>query len=206
MGSTENQNIPSKPAEEELEDILLSCRYGELEEVQSFVSQYGINALADARDDRGCGCLHMVSGNGHIDLLNYLLPLLPPTQFSLQNSSGSTALHWASLNGHLPIVKALILHPSSPGDKLIDIKNSSGHTAVGEAEMMERNEVAVWLVGRMLLGDDKEPEANKEDRDEKQPVGVEDKDGEDDEEEVELYRMSLNDKGEVEVKEPENKA
>lgn len=48
-----------------LEDIILSARYGELEEVESFLSSFGIQPLADARDERGNGCLHMAAANGH---------------------------------------------------------------------------------------------------------------------------------------------
>lgn len=53
------------PSEEELEDIILSARYGELDEIEQFVANFGIQHLVDARDDRGNGCLHMAAANGH---------------------------------------------------------------------------------------------------------------------------------------------
>lgn len=55
-----------KPTADELDDIILSARYGELDEIEQFVAKYGINSVADAVDERGNGCLHMAAANGHI--------------------------------------------------------------------------------------------------------------------------------------------
>lgn len=215
-----------RPTEEDLDEALLSCRYGEQEEVEAFVAAHGVGSLAAARDGSGNSCLHMVAANGHLgqqqipsfsplavrsrahsstagpccvpELLTFLLPLVPATLFSAPNQAGSTPLHWASLNGHLPIVRALVLHPLSPGDSLIDLKNAAGRTPVGEAEMMERLEVASWLVGRMLLDDGKggQSEAAKEDDE-----AVEETREGDGEEEVEqeLFKMKLEEDGSVKI-------
>lgn len=128
------------------------------------------------------------------ELLTYLLPLLPPALFSTTNASGSTPLHWASLNGHLPVVKLIVLHPLGPGDALIDCRNNAGRTPVGEAEMMERHEVANWLVGRMRL--DERPstplqEGGEAEMATDETVPKEDE-GEEEEEEV-SFKLSLND-------------
>lgn len=53
------------PSIEELEEIILCARYGELEEIEQFVAKHGIAAVADAVDERGNGCLHMAAANGH---------------------------------------------------------------------------------------------------------------------------------------------
>ena len=53
------------PSQEELEDIILSARYGEIEEIQDFVKRYGNDSIASARDERGNTCLHMAAANGH---------------------------------------------------------------------------------------------------------------------------------------------
>ena len=53
------------PTAEQIEDILLSCRYGELDEVKDFVTTYGVEPIVDARDERGNTVLHMCCGNGH---------------------------------------------------------------------------------------------------------------------------------------------
>lgn len=47
------------------EELLLSCRYGALDEVQRYVGSYGANLLGDVRDENGNTVLHMACGNGH---------------------------------------------------------------------------------------------------------------------------------------------
>lgn len=132
------------------------------------------------------------------ELADYLIPLLPSSSFSSQNSSGSTPLHWAALNSHLPLAQALVLSPSSPGDSLIDIKNSVGFTPVGEAEMADAKEVAMWLVGRMILNDKKSDPTGASDEtpavEGAEKAGAEEDDGE---EEVPLFKLTLDEKGEV---------
>jgi uncharacterized protein len=53
------------PSNEEIEDVLLSCRYGDIEDVEHFVTRYGPDLLNDIRDDQGNTVLHMVCANGH---------------------------------------------------------------------------------------------------------------------------------------------
>lgn len=64
------------PTQEELEDFLLSCRYGELEEVRAFVGKYGEASVESARDDRGNSAVHMCCGNGHVGELYPSIPEL----------------------------------------------------------------------------------------------------------------------------------
>lgn len=56
------------PTEEQIEDLLLSCRYGELDEVKAFVEEHGWDPISAARDDRGNTVLHMCCGNGHLGM------------------------------------------------------------------------------------------------------------------------------------------
>lgn len=86
-----------------------------------------------------------------LDNLEYLLPIIPPALLSAQNNSGSTPLHWATLNEQLDTMKALIAHPTGLKGKLVDIKNKAGRTPLGEAEMAGWDEGAAWLVGVMDL-------------------------------------------------------
>ena len=53
------------PSDEEKDELLLSCRYGDLEDVQEFVNKFGPGCLEDLRDDNGNTILHMICGNGH---------------------------------------------------------------------------------------------------------------------------------------------
>jgi uncharacterized protein len=52
-------------SDDDKEELLLCCRYGELDEVQCFVGKYGAEVLEDVRDDNGNTALHMACGNGH---------------------------------------------------------------------------------------------------------------------------------------------
>ena len=96
-----------------------------------------------------------------LDLLDYLLPLVPPSLLAEPNSSGSTPLHWAALNMHMNIVKGLVDFSGGPGLSLIDTKNNAGRTALGEAEMAGWEEGSSWLVGIMNLDDGVKTEAGE---------------------------------------------
>lgn len=54
------------PSQDDKEGLLLSCRYGDLEETQEYLKKFGPASLADVRDDNGNTVVHMVSGNGHL--------------------------------------------------------------------------------------------------------------------------------------------
>jgi len=159
------------PSDDDKEDVFVACRYGDLEDVQLFVTKFGHSSLSDVRDENGNSILHMVSGNGHTgelqwvprskrililkryhpETLDYLLPLVSPSLLAAQNSSGSTPLHWAVLNSHLTVVKRLIEFPAGPGIDLIDVKNMAGRSPLGEAETSGWEEGAKWLVEMMRL-------------------------------------------------------
>ena len=53
------------PTDEEKDEVLLACRYGDLEDIQQFVEKFGAEPLNDTRDDSGNSVLHMVCANGH---------------------------------------------------------------------------------------------------------------------------------------------
>ncbi|KAJ4471504.1 hypothetical protein J3R30DRAFT_3660224 [Lentinula aciculospora] len=139
------------PSSEDKEEIFISCRYGDIEDVQEYVQKFGAETLSEIRDDNGNTILHMISGNGHTDLLIYLLPLISPSLLSTTNNASSTPLHWAALNSHLSIAKELVLFSSGPGVDLIDIKNLAGHSPLAEAELAGWQEGAKWLVEVMNL-------------------------------------------------------
>ena len=86
-----------------------------------------------------------------------------PTLLSAQNDARSTALHWATLNQHLPIIQKLVNFPVGSGADLIDIKNSAGISPLGEAERIGWDEGAKWLVEMMNLDIDavKEEDGNE---------------------------------------------
>ncbi|ORX37647.1 hypothetical protein BD324DRAFT_622730 [Kockovaella imperatae] len=141
----------SQPSAEEVEEFMLSCRYGEIDEVKMFTDKYGNAGVEAARDDRGNTALHMCSANGHIDILNLLLPLCSAALVSQPNDNGSPPLHWAIVNNHLNCVQALVeLSPEKGGGlKLVKQTNSVGRDAFAEAVFAGegREEVAGWLEG-----------------------------------------------------------
>ncbi|KAG8688178.1 hypothetical protein FRC09_013059 [Ceratobasidium sp. 395] len=146
----------SSPTNDEYEDLLLSCRYGDIDDVRAFVEKFGTEAVASARDENGNTVLHMTCANGH----------------EVQNASKSTALHWATTNKHLNIVQKLA--GSQPS--LIDIKNAAGRTPLGEAEMAEWDEGAQWMVGAMPIEDADIKEGVTDEAVEEGDVGKETKD------------------------------
>ncbi|KAG8992778.1 hypothetical protein FRB90_000905 [Tulasnella sp. 427] len=145
---------PPRPTNDDLEDLLLSCRYGDIDDVKLFVTEFDKEAVATVRDGNGNTVLHMTCGNGHLELLDYLLTIVPASLLSVSNNAKSTPLHWATTNKQLPIVQRLIEYPGGPGSALIDQKNQAGLTAIGEAEMQEWEEGAKWLVEKMTLDGD----------------------------------------------------
>lgn len=51
----------------------------------------------------------------------------------------------------LDVAQKLVQHPQGPGRDLIDIKNKSGRSPLGEAEMAGWDEGAKWFVEMMNL-------------------------------------------------------
>ena len=89
---------------------------------------------------------------GKTELTKKILSLLPAPSapdapphelLSRKNSAGNTALHWAALNGHLPVVQTLVMAANADPT----IINAAGHDAVFEAEANEKGGVVDWLLG-----------------------------------------------------------
>ncbi|GAA5835750.1 hypothetical protein JCM5353_002469 [Sporobolomyces roseus] len=163
-----------QPSPEEIQAVLECFRYGDLEEgdfkdIKKFTEAYGDEVLNELKDERGNTALHLCGGNGHQEIVAWLLPRLSPSTLSIQNSSSSTPLHWIALNYHLPILQLLCpLLPLSA----FSIKNKHDKTAVQEAEeacealvvpegqedsdlgreRVKREKVVGYLLGCMGLG------------------------------------------------------
>lgn len=99
---------------DQIDELLLSARYGDLEDVQATLSPLlsssssSADLLASIKNEDSNTLLHYASANGHLDVVNYLLPHSNLPLLLAQNVSGNTPLHWAGLNGHLETVKALV--------------------------------------------------------------------------------------------------
>lgn len=101
---------------DQIDDLLLSARYGDLEDLESTLSPLlssstsSTELLASIKNEDDNTLLHYASANGHLEVVNYLLPHTDLDLSLAQNISGNTPLHWAGLNGHLDTVKALVAH------------------------------------------------------------------------------------------------
>ncbi|GJJ76917.1 uncharacterized protein EMPS_09276 [Entomortierella parvispora] len=158
--------------QDHLEELIESARYGELEEIQAVVEAQGLEKakiLLSHQGDYGKTPLHMAAANGHLDVVEYLISVIPAEAVNTQNEQGNTALHWASANGHLKVVEALV----SKGKADYKLKNAAGHTPIIEAESQQREQVVAWLLintepDEELQDDDDEDEDEEEEEEEEE--------------------------------------
>ncbi|KAJ9479884.1 putative Ankyrin repeat-containing protein YAR1 (putative) [Pseudozyma hubeiensis] len=105
---------------DQIDELLLSARYGDLEDLQASLSPLLSTSspsspselLATIKNEDSNTLLHYASANGHLEVVQYLLPFSDLSLSLAQNVSGNTPLHWAGLNGHLDTVKLLVSHIS----------------------------------------------------------------------------------------------
>ncbi|KAI9763962.1 MAG: hypothetical protein M1840_008996 [Geoglossum simile] len=143
-------------AEDDIDDLVYFARAGELMDLKEAIDRATkstnsspLEVLTSAIDPANRnGMLHMAAANGHTETVKYLLSLLPSPRpprgdqvVSPRNSSGNTPLHWASLNGYLPVVKLLFEAGADP-----TILNDAGHDAVYEAEINGKEDVVGYLL------------------------------------------------------------
>ncbi|TKY87938.1 hypothetical protein EX895_003034 [Sporisorium graminicola] len=100
---------------DQIDELLLSARYGDLEDLESTLSPLitptnATDLLGSIKNEDDNTLLHYASANGHLEVVEYLLPYTNLPLSLAQNISGNTPLHWAGLNGHLEVVKALVAH------------------------------------------------------------------------------------------------
>jgi ankyrin repeat protein len=103
-----------------------------------------------------------------LDILAFLLPIVPAETLASANESGNTPLHWAAMNGHIDTLRLLV--PALPKTALF-LKNQFGRDALSEAEnAMPEGEKAASspqqeCVGYLLtfMELEKEKQGNEED-------------------------------------------
>ncbi|KAI9619944.1 hypothetical protein H4Q26_013925 [Puccinia striiformis f. sp. tritici PST-130] len=113
--------------------LILSCRYGDLDDVREFVARFGSSALDDYTDEHGNSCLHMAAANGHEDVVEYLLSNLSKLSSihrSNEPPARNTPLHWAAMNHHLNVLKKLC--PRLTTQEICQV-NGRGMSAMSEA-------------------------------------------------------------------------
>lgn len=147
--------------QEDQEAIILDARAGDLESLEDiFTNLIDPSTLTECYDELSSSSpLHMAAANGHYEVVKYLLSIVPKDKVKAwvnkQNGTGNTALHWASLNGKLDIVK--LLCEEYDADPFI--KNNFDHDAIFEAENNGQEEVETYYLKKY----DVEPEVNDDD-------------------------------------------
>jgi uncharacterized protein len=155
------------PTPDELDDLIYFSRTGDLPSLRSTLETISsthnsplstILASAIDIDEEGLGSqsclLHWPAANGNLEVLRYLLSLVPPrdvaadksipTLVNHRNVNGNTPLHWAALNAHLECVKVLVAAGADAG-----VVNEVGHDALFEAELGEKEgskTVVEWML------------------------------------------------------------
>lgn len=149
-------------SEEEIDALLYNAREGDVpfikEMFATFVSPDALPGILDPITKNSM--VHMAAGNGHLELVAYLLTLVkePKNFVNLQNDSGNTALHWAAYNGHLPVVEVLVEKGAD-----VFLKNSCGHDSMYEAHANSQEEVENWMLKRFAIEDEVNIEDHGED-------------------------------------------
>lgn len=135
--------------------VIYDAREGDLETITAIFEEIPADTLLSIKDDITLSTpLHMAAGNGHLELVKYLLLIVSKTDADKLagqvNETGNTALHWAAFNGHLEIVKLLC------DEYHVDVfaKNSSGHDAIYEAENNKQTEVENWFLNKYAVEED----------------------------------------------------
>lgn len=194
------------PTPDELEDLIYFSRTGDLESLKGLITSLCashscppsvILASAIDVDEDGLGSqsslLHYPAANGNLDVINYLVSLLTPSNalgnsvgattadksapqlVNHKNVNGNTPLHWAGMNGHLEVVKVLVGAGADPS-----IVNAAGRDAVVESECSAKEEAAQcadWML-KHCEGLDRglAPNATGDGPDEEAEAGADDED------------------------------
>ncbi|RSH93237.1 hypothetical protein EHS25_007591 [Saitozyma podzolica] len=185
------------PTQEELDDLLLSCRYGEAEEVSAFALAHGWGAVVSAKDERGiprCTCVA-------VTVMSLLLPNVPHSLLRQTNDAGSPPIHWAVLNNHTEIVRTLAELPEEQGGGLGLLKqtNASGRDAFAESIFAGegKEEVSGYIEGFLYRAEGGEEADARDARDAASGRAIDAGDGVEEEVRVEAGDETTHDESQV---------
>ncbi|KAL2269688.1 hypothetical protein VTJ83DRAFT_1872 [Remersonia thermophila] len=145
-------------SEDEIDDLLYAARTGDNEELSRLLSELAgrekttpADILTHARDEGKSTCLHMATGNGHVDTINLLLShfsTAPASQkqafVDAPNEYGNTGLHWAALGGHLAAVRLLV----EQGGASVALANDKNYVPLDLASFGDKVEVVDYFLKR----------------------------------------------------------
>lgn len=169
-------------SQEEMDNVIYDARFGDLESLtEIFTNEVEPSVLTTIKDEESLTTpFHMAAANGHLDVLKYLLSLIPDVEerkkiINSENDSGNTALHWAAYNGHVEIVKLLCENGADPF-----IRNKYNHDSFYEASNNDQEKVDDYLLekyGNIVekdINEDDEADDGKENNGENGTVDNED--------------------------------
>ncbi|XP_027202574.2 palmitoyltransferase ZDHHC17-like [Dermatophagoides pteronyssinus] len=141
--STSNDQLMSQSSQQQLQqqhsnndittEIVRATQYGNLELCQKLIDsgRYDVNQ----RDRENVTLLHWASINNRLELVNYFI-----SKGAIVDAIGgdlqSTALHWATRQGHLPMIVLLMKYGSDPslldgdGYNALHLAAQFGHTSI----------------------------------------------------------------------------
>ena len=168
------------PTPDELDGLIYASRTGDLSSLTSLITSLcaqhvcapstllasSIDIDSDGLGSQSC-LLHYPAANGYLEVIEYLLSLITPSEslgtspsattkdksapelVNHRNVSGNTPLHWAAMNGHIEVVKVLVAAGADPS-----VRNEAGRDCVVEAEVAAENgrnaeavkECVVWML------------------------------------------------------------
>ncbi|KAL2132109.1 hypothetical protein VTI74DRAFT_4198 [Chaetomium olivicolor] len=143
--------------EEEIDDLLYSARIGDKDELTSLLSSLAerekvspAEILTSAKDEGKSTCLHMATGNGHVEIVSLLFshfasrPAAEKQAFlDFPNEYGNTGLHWAALGGHLPVVKLLVENGAS-----VALANDKNYVPLDLASFSDKFDVVDYFLAQ----------------------------------------------------------
>lgn len=147
-----------------MDAINYDAREGDLENLKGIFGEVPAHLLKTIKDDITLSTpIHMAAGNGHSEVLEFLLGLVLESEAkelaSQANDEGNTPLHWAAFNGHLPVVKLLCEKYK------VDVYalNKNKKDALFEAENNTQEEVETWILQNYAIEDGFKVETDGED-------------------------------------------
>lgn len=186
---------------EEMDAVIYDAREGDLENLKEIFDEISPSLLMKIKDDISSSTtIHMAAANGHVEVLDYLLSILPKedakTLVNQPNNSGNTPLHWAAFNGHLEVIK--LLTEKYEGD--VFLKNQAGRDVMFEAENNDKEEIEQWFLKKYSVEDDFKVEEGDEESKITYKPGTESKEAEERAKEAEEAKESKDNQQELEDK------
>ncbi|KAK4157190.1 ankyrin repeat-containing protein YAR1 [Chaetomidium leptoderma] len=144
-------------SEDEIDDLLYASRTGEKDELATVLSSLAerekvsaAEILTSAKDEGKSTCLHMATGNGHVEIVTLLLshftsrPAEEKQAFlDAPNEYGNTGLHWAALGGHLAVVKLLV-----EGGASVALANDKNYVPLDLASFGDKFDVVDYFLAQ----------------------------------------------------------